>query len=682
MSTQFCYQALSTTTSIRLLQIPKFVSTLQYDLIEVDLENSPVYDALSYTWHLPVEEQSSATSGVISEFGGSINCNGMKLDVTTNLRDGLLRLEQFRQETLIWIDAICINQQDLAERSAQVNMMGRIFRSARTVVVWLGEPQSGRNVLTVEDTIRFMEQLPCIKEQQSESISDYENTALAALREMPFALNLSDWLDLGLFFCRSWFQRCWIIQEIVLASTIEVYCGHTRIPWGLLQNAVRCLAVLRRQNSFSRTLRDQRITILNSIPVVLLAREHCRSGKLWRLETHLALSRTYQVTDQRDKIFALLGISDKSSLASSVISKFDADYTKSIEQVYTECAAHLVEGQAGYSVLSMVEARSYPAPRPIPSWVPDFSVPPIPPPLAIRGQCPFSAGGSTGPLSTQPTVSPNGKELYLPAAARLGRISHTSETGEEICSLERMTHLFYLLADPGLRLAKRRTPAAAEALWRALIANLANEQHPAPASLGTSFAQWVTYLIMRALDTASHASAHAADHFPDGVSPPKPTPTFDSPMRDLMSSGVHITALRSAPLEYRYSNVRAAVDDFITAWDGAIPLQELLDATRIAVAAGDRARLEVTHKFVGTFLRMCSARRVFSTEQGDLGIAHQGARVGDEVVVVPGTAVPFVVREVEGGAYVLIGEAFVHGAMDGEALEGKDLLALEGLRLV
>jgi hypothetical protein len=124
------------------------------------------------------------------------------------------------------------------------------------------------------------------------------------------------------------------------------------------------------------------------------------------------------------------------------------------------------------------------------------------------------------------------------------------------------------------------------------------------------------------------------------------------------------------------------VDDFMTAWDGAIPLQELLDATRIAVVAGDRAGLEVTHKFVGTFLRMCSARRVFSTEQGDLGIAHQGARVGDEVVVVPGAAVPFVVREVEGGAYVLIGEAFVHGAMNGEALEGKDPLALEGLRLV
>jgi hypothetical protein len=124
------------------------------------------------------------------------------------------------------------------------------------------------------------------------------------------------------------------------------------------------------------------------------------------------------------------------------------------------------------------------------------------------------------------------------------------------------------------------------------------------------------------------------------------------------------------------------VDDFIAAWDGAIPLQQLLDATRVAVAAGDRARLEVTHKFVRTFLRMCSARRVFSTEQGDLGIAHQGAKAGDEVVVVVGAAVPFVVREIEGGAYVLIGEAFVHGAMDGEVLAGKDPLDLEGLRLV
>ncbi|KAG2370259.1 hypothetical protein BDR07DRAFT_1370817 [Suillus spraguei] len=132
MSTQFCYQPLSTSSSIRLLRIRKFVSTLEFDLIEANLANNPVYDALSYTWHL--EEQSSATSEVDSESGGFISCNGMKLGVTANLRDGLLRLEQLRQETLIWIDAICINQQDLEERSAQVDMMGRIFRSARTVV--------------------------------------------------------------------------------------------------------------------------------------------------------------------------------------------------------------------------------------------------------------------------------------------------------------------------------------------------------------------------------------------------------------------------------------------------------------------------------------------------------------------------------------------------------------------
>ncbi|KAG2345313.1 hypothetical protein BDR05DRAFT_960759, partial [Suillus weaverae] len=544
-------------------------------------------------------------------------------------------------------------------------MMGRIFRSARTVVVWLGEPQRDCDVQAVENSIRFMERLPCIKEQQSESVSDYEDAAFATLREMTHPTHSSDWFSLGLFFCHTWFQRCWIIQETVLASTIEVYIGPTRIPWGLLQNAARLLDVVRRRTSYSRLWRESLTTIFGSIPMIL------------------ALSRTYQVTDQRDKIFALLGISDRSSLASSAVEldKFSADYTKSIEQVYTECAAHLVEGRAGYSVLSMVEARSHPAPHSIPSWVPDFSVPQSPPPLAISGQCPFSAGGSTGSLPTRPTVSPNGKELCLPAASRLGRISRTSETGEEICSLEQMTHFFCLLADPALRLAKCATPAAAEALWRTLIADLASERHPAPASLGPSFAQWITYLIIRALDTASHASAHAADHFPDGESPPKPTPTCNSPVRDTILLDAHITALRSAPPEYRYPAVRAAVDDFIAAWDGAIPLQELLDATRAAVAAGDRARLEVTHKFVGAFLRTCSARRVFSTNQGDLGIAHQGARVGDEVVVVPGAAVPFVVREVEGGLYILIGEAFVHGAMNGEALEGKDSSALEGLHL-
>lgn len=676
MSTQFCYQSLSTSSSIRLLRIRKFVSTLQYDLIEVNLDNNPVYDALSYTWHLG--KKSSATSGVDSEFGGSINCNGMKLNVTANLRDGLLRLEQLRQETLIWIDAICINQQDLQERSAQVNMMGRIFRSARTVVVWLGEPPGD-----YADTIRFMERLPCIRGQQSESVSDYEDAAVATLREMTPPASRSDWLSIGDFFIQTWFQRCWIIQETVLASTIEVYSGPTRIPWGLLQNAARLFDVVRRWTFYFKSSRGKSTIIIGSIPMILLAREHCHRGKLWQLETHLALSRTYQVTDQRDKIFALFGISDRSSLESPMVelSVFNVDYTKSVEQVYTECSAHLIEGRAGYSVLSMVEARSYPPPRPIPSWVPDFSVPPSPPPLAIRGQCPFSAGVFTSTLPTRPTISPNKKELYLPAATRLGRIFRTSETGEEICSLERMTRFFRLLADPALRLTKSATPAASEALWRILIADLADQQHPAPARLGTSFNQWIAYLIVRALDTASRASAHAADHFPDGESPPEPTLTSDA-VRDFLLSADYTIGIRSAPSEYRHSDVHAAVVDFIAAWDGAMPLRELLDATRVAVAAGDKARLEATHSFAGAFSWMCSARRVFSTEEGDLGIAHQGARVGDEVVVVPGAAVPFVVREVEGGAYALIGEAFVHGIMRGEALEGKDPLALEGLRLV
>ncbi|KAG2045262.1 hypothetical protein BDR03DRAFT_938310, partial [Suillus americanus] len=526
-----------------------------------------------------------------------------------------------------------------------------------------------------------MERLPCIKEQQSESLSDYENAAVATLREMTPPAYKSHWFSIGDFFCQTWFQRCWIIQETVLASTIEVYSGPTHIPWSLLQTAARLLDVVRRRYFYFQTWQNKSTTIFGSIPMILLAREHCHRGKLWQLETHLALSRTYQVTDQRDKIFALLGISNRSSLESPVVGlgAFSVDYTKSVEQVYAECSAHLVEGRAGYSVLSMVEARSYPAPRPIPSWVPDFSVPPSPPPLAIRGQCPFSAGVFTSPLPTRPTISPNRKELYLPAAARLGRISRTSETGKEIYSLERMTHFFRLLADPALRLVKSATPAAVEALWRTLIANLAEEQHPAPACLGTSFDQWIAYLVVRALDTASRASAHAADHFPDGKSSSEPTLTSDA-VRDFIFSADHIIGLQSAPPEYRYSDVHAAVVDFIAAWDGAMPLRELLDATRVAVAAGDKTPLEATHRFVGAFSWMCSARRVFSTEEGDLGIAHQGARVGDEVVVVPGAAVPFVVREVEGGAYALIGEAFVHGAMDGEALKGKDPLALEGLR--
>ena len=114
----------------------------------VDLENAPPYDALSYTWGDHRAPSFHTISPGQSRRRLPIFCDGRVLFVTANLHEWLLRLRSMGyghptcngivRQKYIWIDAVCINQGDLAERSSQVSMMGKIYKSANLVISWLG----------------------------------------------------------------------------------------------------------------------------------------------------------------------------------------------------------------------------------------------------------------------------------------------------------------------------------------------------------------------------------------------------------------------------------------------------------------------------------------------------------------------------------------------------------------
>ncbi|KAI1173328.1 heterokaryon incompatibility protein-domain-containing protein [Nemania sp. FL0916] len=91
------------------------------------------YDALSYTWG------DGKTTQIIT-------CNGLDFPITENLSQALraLRASQYPGENrYLWVDAICINQADDAEKSRQVSNMFLIFKSATMVIAWLGETFDG-----------------------------------------------------------------------------------------------------------------------------------------------------------------------------------------------------------------------------------------------------------------------------------------------------------------------------------------------------------------------------------------------------------------------------------------------------------------------------------------------------------------------------------------------------------
>lgn len=110
---------------LRLIPSEDNASIITCDLVHVSLHECPNYEALSYTWGLP-------------NFSCGILVNGEAFPVTENL---LLALHALRSETsarCLWIDAICINQQDIAERNHEVLRIMEIYEHATSVVVWLG----------------------------------------------------------------------------------------------------------------------------------------------------------------------------------------------------------------------------------------------------------------------------------------------------------------------------------------------------------------------------------------------------------------------------------------------------------------------------------------------------------------------------------------------------------------
>lgn len=124
---------------IRLLHLSAglYHDELIVTLEHVDLKQQPKYEALSYTWGTSFKD-----CHVSFRTGTGVK----KIAITKNLEAALLRLRSVEQTRVIWIDQVCINQDDIRERSSQVSRMGLIYASAFQVCIWIGEGTSLGNL--------------------------------------------------------------------------------------------------------------------------------------------------------------------------------------------------------------------------------------------------------------------------------------------------------------------------------------------------------------------------------------------------------------------------------------------------------------------------------------------------------------------------------------------------------
>lgn len=363
------------------------------------------YCALSYTWAL------RSNLGRDDETKIWIKVNGVSIQVSFNLATALHRLRFADASRIVWADALCINQDDVAERNHQVGKMKSIYENAFSLVIWLGP---GRRVrynpappVHLRSQYRAFSAV-CSVVNAWRKRSGYADIIPEATHSRSYSRPRGEqfneelqpesqkWYDIFELFEQCWFSRVWVIQEVALARHVMVVWDEASIHWEYIGLAA---AVIR--TNYDRIARSVRegpkgpatygqlspnrsvpLGVVNAYFMYRLSRSQAYNKPLkFSFYELLKLTRQFDCKDDRDRVYGLLRLPTTDNLSTQIV----PDYTKSAGQVYFEVARKMVDRE-GLSILSSVQRkhktgamRIYYVPRweeydpSIPSWVPQWS---------------------------------------------------------------------------------------------------------------------------------------------------------------------------------------------------------------------------------------------------------------------------------------------------------------------
>ncbi|CAO2652387.1 Nn.00g006700.m01.CDS01, partial [Neocucurbitaria sp. VM-36] len=230
------------------------------------------------------------------------------MPITQNLELALRSLRLKEGSRLLWIDAICINQSDIYERNQQVERMAPIYSCAQNVVIWLG-PAS-----------------PMQSRYEPPWASEPPALVAAGLRDI---LN------------RSWFRRMWVVQEAAMSQRATMTCGRQTLSWnnsiGSVHNFIKLMKFAVISPQWGRAglqgidmdvllqLLDLQVGQQLDKPFILTSDRVPKD-----LIDHAYEMRDKLSSDPRDKIFALLGLSE----GHPMLSDFHVDYSVSVDETF------------------------------------------------------------------------------------------------------------------------------------------------------------------------------------------------------------------------------------------------------------------------------------------------------------------------------------------------------------
>lgn len=649
------------------------------ELRHESLDDNPPYSALSYVWG-----DASITSDV--------QINGEPYPVTENLFEALLQLRADGVADWLWIDAICIQQTDLSEKSWQIDQMRDVYTTADTVHMWLGPGSQD-----TDDTMDLVSRVgPAVTSlglyglRQNDSLAEAAKSHITHLAEVeggPLSLEqhadsipphsglgqfIYDFLDYregGLPFCvtpglkdilgRDYWQRIWIIQEVALAEKAVLVIGSKSTPVEYFDSFLILLRFCFEYHiPACRWRRRDHMTLfimsLRPPPKALEVRWLRRQMKrpitvldlLWEIHPRLQQSH-YEATDPRDIVFGILGV-----VAEEETWGIRADFTKTAGQTFTMLTRALIS-EGDHQKQKQKQKRGQRAPfglhlcspgdvgGPLPTWATDWE-----------------AIGKSGVMKSPISLNRDfqvARNRYQPSALS----KPTWTTGDE---------------DPLLQRKGCRVDVITEVMAPPILIPSTNDFLP------DSFTQPPPLRIADENEWFRNIAAFAGLGSESG------------PQEDYVWRTVSCDNVFGGGVEAWFQDMELDEAAFALArkimrlQDGGI-LDDPESLTKEEIRHIERGTLATTNHSsyleapIAEQLRILALdvrqhlvsinthRRLFKTAKGMFGVGSDGISVGDEVTIIWGAETPIILRQREEGGFYFRGDAYVDGIMDGEFLD-------------
>lgn len=701
------YATLPGSKWLRLLRILSFDGEEAVCSLEAfDMDRLPEYDCLSYTWGDPMSRGLYPPGALQDELSTSCDkqvrhADGSIIRVTENLVQAMKRLTELGYSSALdsptphylWIDAICINQGDNCEKSSQVAMMDFIYSRAENVVVWLGEED-----FHTAGALKVMEALAEVDYTRLEKAPYYDDfdafTAYDTLVEAGEALGLpyieaGEWRDYAAFLQRKWFERIWVLQEKVFAKKTEVLVGPHRLPWDYITEAASVL----KQSGLANPLQALYLFAVDGYDyyrngtVSKLFEDRLSNYQIFselsktqsiqkRLETLLYYSKRLNATQPLDHVFAILGIWDPTRGGSLGSNNIRVDYTKSVTSVYVEATILAIEESGSLGILSLLDGQ--PSNTSLPSWVPDYSqkttiLPLIPWPHGPNNRRSKRWNASRGlSFRRQREMDDRSSHKLSVQGLHLDVIEDVGPTYHEIDRDYQWAELLQVLLNGEARDQHPGQPSDFESFWRTLIKDTFRNQsagkdaEEAFAALVTDRIQGLCAKVQGLKESVQILHANKGDLI-----------QLEQELNELDKLQPRLERTRKM-IQQLYERVPRT-----HAWSQACKDFEQRPGDTSSSRVEDtnenkhsddgledaNTSASILRDVESSFWAAYSGRRLFRTKTGWFGISNQNLQNGDSVWILAGAETPFLLRRRSENDWLMIGDAYIHGAMEGEATE-------------